>query len=139
MNFLIKTRQVCKYYKCRVEGKITKAHDKINAFIVKDEKTNKSKIEKDGKSISMQYWVTASFENETELEVLLDTGRSHQIRAYFASIGHPLVGDKKYGGPELDGPIALWSHRLAFRHPYSGEPMEFIHEPPEIEPWAKFH
>ena len=49
MNFLIKTRKVCKYYKCRVEGKITKAHDKINAFIVKDEKTNKSKIEKDGK------------------------------------------------------------------------------------------
>lgn len=113
MNFLIKTRQVCKYYKCRVEGKITKAHDKINAFIVKDEKTNKSKIEKDGKSISMQYWVTASFENETELEVLLDTGRSHQIRAYFASIGHPLVGDKKYGAQKSGGQ-ELTSHRLVF-------------------------
>ncbi len=113
MNFLIKTRQVKKYYKCRVEGKVTKTHDEVKAFIIKDEKTNKSKIGELGKSISMQYWVTSYFENETELEVLLDTGRSHQIRAYFSSIGHPLVGDKKYGAQKSGGQ-KLTSHRIVF-------------------------
>ncbi|MBR1969549.1 MAG: RluA family pseudouridine synthase [Clostridia bacterium] len=113
MNFLIKTRQVSKYYKCRVEGKVLKDHDDIKAFIVKDEKTNISKIESDGKPVSMKYWVTGFFEKETELEILLNTGRSHQIRAYFASIGHPLVGDKKYGAQKGGGQI-LCSYRLVF-------------------------
>ena len=113
MNFLIKTRQVKKYYKCRVEGKILKAHDAVEAFIVKDEKTNISKISSDGKSISMQYWVTQHTEKETELEVLLESGRSHQIRAYFSSIGHPLVGDKKYGAKKSGGQ-KLCSYRIVF-------------------------
>ena len=74
----------------------------------------------------------------SEVRIVLRTGRTHQIRCQFSSRGWPLVGDKKYGLPGDEGPIALWSYRLAFRHPYSGEPMEFIHEPPKIEPWVKF-
>ena len=74
----------------------------------------------------------------TKVRIVLQTGRTHQIRCQFSSRGLPLVGDKKYGGPEIDGPIALWSHRLAFDHPYSGKRMEFIHEPPPIEPWPAF-
>lgn len=113
MNFLIKTRQVSKYYKCRIEGKLLKSHDAVEAFIIKDEKTNVSRIASEGKSISMKYWVTASFENETEIEVLLTTGRSHQIRAYFSSIGYPLVGDKKYGAKKGGGQM-LVSNRIVF-------------------------
>ena len=74
----------------------------------------------------------------SKVRVILRTGRTHQIRCQFSSRGWPLVGDKKYGIPEDDCPIALWSYRLAFRHPYSGEPMEFTHEPPAIEPWTRF-
>lgn len=74
----------------------------------------------------------------SKLRIVLRTGRTHQVRCQFSSRGWPLVGDRKYGIPEDDCPIALWSYRLAFRHPYSGAPMEFTHEPPAIEPWTRF-
>ena len=71
------------------------------------------------------------------VRITLKTGRTHQIRCQFSSRGFPLVGDKKYGRAE-ECPIALWSYRLAFRHPYSGEEMEFVHEPPTMAPWNVF-
>jgi len=69
---------------------------------------------------------------ETYLEVRLETGRTHQIRAHFAAIGHPLVGDATYGG-ELKYGLErqfLHAHRLAFDHPISGERMSFSSELP---------
>ena len=77
-------------------------------------------------------------EGLSQVRVELVTGRTHQIRAQFSSRGMPLVGDKKYGRPDGAEQIALWSCRLAFAHPWSGEPMEFTLEPPEIYPWALF-
>ena len=72
----------------------------------------------------------------TRVHIQLQTGRTHQIRVQFSGRGWPLVGDRKYGDPDAQCEIALWSYRLAFRHPYSGKPMEFILEPPEIYPWS---
>jgi 23S rRNA pseudouridine1911/1915/1917 synthase len=69
---------------------------------------------------------------ETYLEARLETGRTHQIRAHFAAIGHPLAGDVTYGGEQkygLDRQF-LHAHRLAFAHPQSGEPMAFASELP---------
>jgi 23S rRNA pseudouridine1911/1915/1917 synthase len=63
---------------------------------------------------------------DTHLEARLETGRTHQIRAHFGAIGHPLAGDPTYGGSArygLERPF-LHSHRLAFTHPRSGERME---------------
>lgn len=71
------------------------------------------------------------------VKITLKTGRTHQIRCQFSSRGFPLVGDKKYGLGEVCN-IALWSYRLAFSHPYSGERMEFIHQPPAVAPWNVF-
>ena len=64
---------------------------------------------------------------ETYLEARLETGRTHQIRAHFAAIGHPLTGDATYGGAERYGLRRqfLHAHRLAFRHPRSGEQLSF--------------
>ncbi|HET7589602.1 MAG TPA: RluA family pseudouridine synthase [Solirubrobacterales bacterium] len=64
---------------------------------------------------------------ETYLQARLETGRTHQIRAHFAAIGHPLTGDGTYGGAERYHLTRqfLHAHRLAFRHPRSGDPLEF--------------
>ena len=70
--------------------------------------------------------------------VRLHTGRFHQIRCQFASRGCPLLGDGKYGSRERGCTVALWSCRLAFRHPESGAPVEFFSPPPDTFPWNSF-
>jgi 23S rRNA pseudouridine1911/1915/1917 synthase len=69
---------------------------------------------------------------ESYVEVRLETGRTHQIRAHFGAIGHPLIGDATYGGEEKYGlgRQFLHAHRLAFAHPLSGEAMSFRSELP---------
>lgn len=70
---------------------------------------------------------------ESYLEVKLETGRTHQIRAHFAAIGHPLSGDTTYGGGDRYGLRRqfLHAHRLAFEHPVSGEKLSFSSPLPE--------
>jgi len=70
---------------------------------------------------------------ETYLEVKLETGRTHQIRAHFAAIDHPLAGDATYGGERKYGlgRQFLHAHRLAFVHPQTGEQMSFASELPD--------
>jgi 23S rRNA pseudouridine1911/1915/1917 synthase len=70
---------------------------------------------------------------ETLVEARLETGRTHQIRAHFAAIEHPLVGDPTYGGERrygLERPF-LHAHELAFVHPATGAEMSFSSELPE--------
>lgn len=74
----------------------------------------------------------------TKVRIQLQTGRTHQIRAQFSGRGMPLVGDRKYSLLEDDCEIALWSYRLAFSHPKTGAPMEFVVEPPKSYPWTDF-
>ncbi len=70
---------------------------------------------------------------ESYLEARLETGRTHQIRAHFAAIGHPLTGDPTYGGAERYGlgRQFLHAHRLAFAHPATGERLAFESPLPE--------
>jgi 23S rRNA pseudouridine1911/1915/1917 synthase len=69
---------------------------------------------------------------DTYLEARLETGRTHQIRAHFAAIDHPLAGDRTYGGKDAYGLTRqfLHAHRLSFVHPVSGEEMDFRSELP---------
>ena len=84
----------------------------------------------------LTYQVLHKNETFSRVRIQLQTGRTHQIRVQFASRGLPLVGERKYSTLEDDCEIALWSYRLAFTHPTTGAPMEFILEPPEIYPWT---
>jgi len=77
-------------------------------------------------------------EGLSKLHILLRTGRTHQIRCQFSSRDLPLVGDRKYSLNEDGCPIALWSARLAFTHPVTGESMDFRLPPPAIWPWTLF-
>lgn len=84
----------------------------------------------------LDFEVIGCNENMSRVKVLLRTGRTHQIRVQFASRGLPLVGERKYCTLGDSCEIALWSHRIAFTHPSTGERMEFSHEPPSIYPWT---
>ena len=85
----------------------------------------------------LDYWLLAQNDDVSRVQIRLHTGRTHQIRVQFASRNMPLVGERKYS--ELNDPceIALWSCRLAFTHPKTGERMEFTHEPPDEFPWTE--
>jgi 23S rRNA pseudouridine1911/1915/1917 synthase len=72
-------------------------------------------------------------------EVILGTGRTHQIRAQFAAAGAPVKGDLKYGSPRSNpgGGISLLARSLSFLHPFTGEPVALKAEPPEGDTlWA---
>ncbi len=123
MNEIIKDRSVQKYYRTIVTGRI-KDGLSLKGFLKKDEKSNKVTIkDKDPKDESYSYIETEYDPIEyikdrdlTLLEVKLVTGKPHQIRAHLSSIGHPIIGDVKYGGKKIKGlnTQLLHSYRLVF-------------------------
>ena len=84
----------------------------------------------------LDYRVLNTADDMSRVRIQLHTGRTHQIRVQFSSRGYPLVGERKYSLLEDGCTIALWSYRLGFTHPVTGEKMEFLKEPPEIYPWT---
>ncbi|EET58461.1 pseudouridine synthase, RluA family [Marvinbryantia formatexigens DSM 14469] len=98
----LKDRSLHKYYLCLVSGSLTKGA-RLEGFLVKDEAANKVKIcatdmgDKEAKPISTQYVPLWTDGKVTLLKIWLITGRAHQIRAHLSGIGHPIIGDGKYG------------------------------------------
>lgn len=87
---------------------------------------------------SLGYRVLDCRDGMSKVCIRLETGRTHQIRVQFASRGLPLVGERKYSTLEDDCEIALWSARIGFMHPVTGENMDFRLEPPDVYPWNCF-
>lgn len=86
------------------------------------------------KQAVLNYSVISSQEKTSLVKIKLETGRTHQIRVQFASRGLPLCGDRRYGAPPESGKsLALCASRLSFRHPETGEGLEFEIEPSNIQ------
>lgn len=97
-------------------------------------------VRKGAKAAKLTYEVLESLPDGSSLaKIKLHTGRTHQIRIQFASRGCPVAGDGKYGSRIKCPFIALWSHRLTFTHPVTGETVTATSLPPkDAEPWGRF-
>ncbi len=123
MNQKMKDRELEKFYICEVVGRFKDKSGLLEDFLTKDEKKKKVFVSKkrtpDSKTIRTQYKVLSEDKNMSVLEVKLLTGRTHQIRAHMAFIGHPIVGDGKYGENKVNRSLgfkyqALCSYKLKF-------------------------
>ena len=86
----------------------------------------------EGKEARTSYEVVAEKNGLMQLDVVLHTGRTHQIRVHFSHLGHILVGDELYGGNhDLIGRQALHCHHLQFVHPFTDELIDIELEMPE--------
>ena len=130
-----------KEYLAVIHGVPAQTEDTLRDLLYRDKARRMtlvaSEADKGVQEAVLDYRVVSRSADMTRVRIRLHTGRTHQIRVQFSSRGMPLVGERKYSTREDGCNIALWSYRLAFAHPYTGEKMEFTREPPAIFPWTE--
>ena len=137
----IRNKTMHKKYLCIVDGKMENQTGSMRDFLLKNERTNTSKVVKEGaknaKEAILDYEVVKYNEeiNMSVVKVNLHTGRHHQIRVQFASRGHSLSGDQKYGTRGRGKQLALWAHSLSFIHPTTKEELTFEDYPEIVGSW----
>lgn len=108
-------------------------------FLFHDRYKNKTyvvdRIRKGVKEAKLSYQLLECHDQLSLVLVRLQTGRTHQIRAQFASRKLPLIGDVKYGSPVRNSEIGLWAYRITFIHPYTGKTVTFSELPPDTSNW----
>jgi len=140
----IQQHQFEKSYLAVVHGTPAKSRAQLEHFLRKDPVKNKvtvfSKPVSQAKQAILDYQVLETVNGLSLVGINLQTGRSHQIRAQLAAIGHPLYGDQKYGGQlnKAGEQLALWSIKVKFKHPVKEEQIAFESSPPDCYPWREF-
>lgn len=131
-----------KEYLAVVHGTPKKENDTLRDLLLRDKRERKTYIvdtpAKNVQEAILDYSTVGAAEGLTKVSIILRTGRTHQIRAQFSGRELPLVGDRKYSLLEDECEIALWSARLRFHHPKTGEMLDFFRDPPDIYPWTLF-
>ncbi|WP_173400722.1 RluA family pseudouridine synthase [Alkaliflexus imshenetskii] len=145
MNKMFQDKEVKKTYWAIVQELPEQDEATLKHFILKDSKKNKSyafpKMRSGAKEAILTYKLISSSARYHMLEVDLQTGRHHQIRAQLAKIGCPIRGDLKYGFPRSnpDGGISLHARRISFIHPVKQERVEIVAPyPKEDKLWKEF-
>ncbi len=135
LNDKIRDREIAKYYLCIALGRVEPPKGKIECFLRKDEKSNTVRVYHrpvpDGRSAVTLYQTLQTRGELSLLKIELLTGRTHQIRASMADLGHPLLGDGKYGVGSLNRKYgethqALYSYRLRFDFPTDAGILEYL-------------
>jgi 23S rRNA pseudouridine1911/1915/1917 synthase len=125
----IKAREVRRTYLALVEGRPRARTGTIDAPLGRDYRAPERRAVggRGPREARTHFTLLESLPADALVEVRLETGRTHQIRAHFAAIGHPVAGDSRYGHGGRHGLERQFLHsaRLGFRHPMSGEELEF--------------
>ncbi len=138
LSELFRTHQIRKTYRVEVCGHMT-GEAVLTHYI--DEKEGKMEATAhstaEGKKAELSYRVLANRKHTTLLDITLKTGRKHQIRAQMSAIGHPVVGDRRYGStvPYYFGKIKLMAFEIEFKHPTRNE-MIVATVPEPLQEWA---
>ena len=137
----IANNEMKKHYYAVISGRPDEDSGILKDLLFHDRQKNKTytvkRSRKGVKEASLEYKTVGFSEGLTMLDILLHTGRTHQIRVQFASRKLPLCGDGKYGGGS--GKLALFAYKLEFAHPITKEPLCFTAKPDAEEfPWNKF-
>jgi 23S rRNA pseudouridine1911/1915/1917 synthase len=124
-------KSVTKKYLAVVEGTPSSAAGTLRDRLLEDKSLRVRRVEQGGELAITHYRVLAERGKRSVLELTLETGRKNQIRVQLAALGHPIVGDRKYGAKtDLARRLMLHSCELIFSHPVSRAPMKFLSTPP---------
>lgn len=144
LNEMFKSHeQIKKTYWAIVQGTPKQPEARLENWLTRNEKLNKSFIAKpnakEAKQAILSYKTLAKGEHYSLLEVNLETGRHHQIRCQLAAIGCPIKGDLKYGAKRSnpDGGICLHARQIEFIHPIRKEPVTIVAPVPEDSLWQQ--
>lgn len=145
LNDMFRNQEVKKTYWAIVKDKPAQTEGRLEHFLVRNEKQNKSvaheKMVPNAKKASLTYKLIAHSDTYYLLEVHLETGRHHQIRCQLAKMGCPIKGDLKYGfaRSNANGGISLHARNVEFIHPVSQNPIQITAPVPEEDKlWLAF-
>jgi len=142
LNELFRNKNIQKTYWAIVKNQPKKQEDRLINYLVKNEKTNKSKAfneeRKDAFRSELSYKVIGKTDNYYLLEVLPITGRHHQIRVQLSHMGCPIKGDLKYGFDRSNKDASIHPHarKIEFMHPVKNEPIIIEAQPPVDPIWC---